>query len=92
MPKMSRNLKNALDSIKPARISQFSRIFFQEIYRRFFSEISSVSSLLAVFREVDSGSYTALRNHMRIVILIVLDTFKNVSRDQDNILDQIYKS
>ena len=35
---------------------------------------------------------TALRNHMRIFFWgdVVLDTFNNVSRDEDNILDQIY--
>ena len=35
---------------------------------------------------------TALRNQMRIVCLgyVVLDTFNNVSRDEDNILEQIY--
>ena len=34
---------------------------------------------------------TALRNHMRRVFLgdVVLDTFNNVSSDEDNILDQI---
>ena len=35
---------------------------------------------------------TALRNHMRIVFEgdVVMDTLNNVSRDENNILDQIY--
>ena len=37
-------------------------------------------------------SDTALRHHMQKVFLgdVVLDTFNNVYRDEDNILDQIY--
>ena len=37
------------------------------------------------------NDYTALRNHMRIIFEEMFsDTFNNVSRDEDNILDQIY--
>ena len=35
--------------------------------------------------------YTAIRNHMGLVFAeIFADTFNNVSRDEDNILDQKY--
>ena len=42
--------------------------------------------------QINNLHSTALRNHMRIFFSgdVVLDTYNNVSRDEDNILNQVY--
>ena len=44
--------------------------------------------------QIPIQGFYRVRNHKRIVYLgdVVLDTFNNAFRDEDNILDQIYKT